>query len=304
MQINPLKLSKCNEYRNLQIVPENTGLDVIHDNRSGEKLEIVLPVFNEEKRIGNILNYYKNFDIVLMDDGSTDRTIELAIQGGATVYRRVGESIGENHFTYYANKITKSGYCFYMMADEFIEKSDLKEAYRHLQSENAVIGVRKIEWIYGEEPRREISSTLGMARGFRRGDAVYDPFDIHNSLHYTNNPDVPIHMVVYDLHHLHIKSMKDEYGKFGRYLYIEIEQMRNRKSTFYRYLRRFVFPIVLSIFWRVWFNKTSLHCKLFKIMEMVIILQLAIMCWIEQKFMPGRERQLTDYSTKYFMDRQ
>lgn len=293
-------MSKHIESRNLQTIPENTGLNLVHDNRSGEKLEIVIPVFNEEKRINNILNYYKEFDIVLMDDGSTDRTIEMAIQGGASVCMKEEKAVGESHFVYYANKITKSGYCFYMMADEFIEKDDLKEAARHLQSENTVIGVRKIEWIYGEEPKTKRSPTLGMARGFRRGSAAYDPYCLHNSLHYINNFDVPMKMFIYDLHHLHIKTIKKEYGKFGRYLDTEIRQRREKKATFYQYFRRFFVPIMVLIFWRVWLNKTSLHCKLFRIMELFIVMQLAIMCWIEQKFMPTEEKQMAEYASRYF----
>lgn len=292
-------MKKYSESKKWQTIPENTGLDVIHDNRTGDKLEIVIPVLNEEKRIGNILNYYKEFDIVLMDGGSTDRTIEMAIQSGATVYKRVGESIGENHFTYYVNKITKSGYCFYMMADEFIDKKDLEEASRHLQSSNAVISVRKIEWIYGEEPKTK-SSTIGMVRGMQRGSAAYDPYHLHNSLQYISNTAEKKKNFVYDLHHLHIKSMRNEYGKFGRYLDIEIRQLRENKATFLRYLRIFVIPILMSAFWRVWFNKTTVQCKLFRIMELVLVAQLALMCWIEQKYMHTVEEQMADYSSKYF----
>lgn len=295
-----MQMSKCTENRNLQTIPENTDLYLVHDNRSGGKLEIVIPVFNEEKRISNILNYYKEFDIVLLDGGSTDRTIELVIQGGATVYTRVGEAVGENHFTYYTNTLSKSGYSFYMMADELINKNDLKEAARYLQHENTVIGVRKIEWIYGEEIKTKRSPGLGMARGFQRGRAAYDPYHIHNSLLYVNNPDMPTKLIVYDLHHLHIKSIKNEYGKFGRYIDIEIRQLREKKTTFLSYLRRFVIPILVLAFWRIWFNKTTIQCKFFRILELVIVAQLAIMCWIEQNFMPPAEKQMTDYSSKYF----
>ncbi len=284
----------------LQTIPENTGLHLIHDNRSGDKLEIVIPVFNEENRIDNILNYYgANFDIVLMDAGSSDRTIEMAIQGGASVYERLGEDAGENHFTFYTNKITKSGYCFYMMADEFIKKSDLKEAYRYLQSGNIVIAVRKIEWIFGEEPKAKMSPASGMVRGLQRNCAAYDPFKMHDSLRYIDNSFAPKKMIVYDLHHLHIKSVKNEYGKFGRYLYIEMSQFIKTGATLYQYFRRYVAPIVIFVFWRAWFNNTSLPAKFFKIMEMVAMTQLSIMCWIEQKFMPSIDEQSAIYSLMY-----
>lgn len=292
-------MTKVNNLKNLQKNPENTGLEVIHDNRSGDKLEIVIPVFNEEKRIANILSYYHEFDIVLMDGGSTDRTIEMAIQGNATVYRRVGEPIGENHFIYYVNKITKSGYCFYMMADHFTNKSNLIETHAHLKNKNSVVRVRQIEWFYGENPNTDTSRTLGMARGFRRGTAGYDPVKFHDSLHHVNNTNDPDCVLIFDLHHLHIRSVKNEYGKIGRYLDAEIYQLIKKKATFYRYFRRFIVPFIVFVLFRVWFNKTSMPRKILKIMEIAISAQIALMCWIEQKFMPSVEEQADYHSSIY-----
>ena len=101
---------KTKKINNLVIRPKDTELQLIFDNRSGERLEIVIPVFNEEKRIINILNYYKGFDVVLLDGGSVDRTIDIASEQKATVYSRVGAGIGENHFVYY-NNVIPSGFC-------------------------------------------------------------------------------------------------------------------------------------------------------------------------------------------------
>ncbi|MCW8966769.1 MAG: glycosyltransferase family 2 protein, partial [Candidatus Pacearchaeota archaeon] len=46
------------------------------------KLSIVIPVYNEEKYIGKCLESlnkqtYKNFEIIIIDDGSTDKTVEI-----------------------------------------------------------------------------------------------------------------------------------------------------------------------------------------------------------------------------------
>ncbi len=284
---------------NVVKIPENTDLKLVFDGRSGAALEIIIPVLNEEKRIGTILKYYKNFDVVLLDGGSSDRTIEMAELHGATVFRRVGEAIGENHFTFYANTLSKSGYCFYMMADEYISKQDLSEAYAQLKKINAVVGVRKVEWIYGEEPAIIRKSNLGMARGFRSGTAAWDPYKIHNSLLYASDCELPEKMVVYDLHHLHIKDVKNEYGKMGRYLNIEVAQMMQSGAKFGVYFRRFAVPFLVQLVWRVWFNKTSFPHKMFKLAEMATAMMLAFMSWLELKFMPTFDGQLTQYKSKY-----
>jgi hypothetical protein len=58
----------------------------------------------------------------------------------------------------------------------------------------------------------------------------------------------------------------------------------------------------VAVFWRIWFNKTSIPCKLFRILELVMASQLAMMCWIEKKFMPSVDEQMACYSSKYFKD--
>ena len=73
--------------------------------------------------------------VKLLDGGSTDATVEIAIRSGATVFTRIGEAIGENHFVYYVNEVTKSGYCFFLMADEFIRKVDLHATFAALQNQ-------------------------------------------------------------------------------------------------------------------------------------------------------------------------
>ena len=279
--------------------PENTNLNLIQDKRSGIKLEIVIPVFNEENRIDNILNYYKEFDIVLLDGGSTDQTINKAIESGVTVYSRVGEACGENHFTYYVNFVSKSGYCFYMMADELIDINNLTKAAEHLKNKNTIIGVRKIEWIYGAEPKIRRSPSKGMPRGFCKGFAIYDPYNLHNSLLYNPNDGLHFEMIVYDLHHLHIKNIKKEYGKYGGYIDIEIKQLIQTGAPISKYCRKFIIPIFMFIFWRAWFNNTKFQFKVFKTLELSVYALLALMCWIEQKFFPSIEKQSTGYSSKY-----
>ena len=282
-------------------IPENTGLVLVHDYRSGGRLELVMPVLNEEKRILNLINYYKDFDIVLMDGGSTDRTIELAEQERVSVFRRTGPHCGENHFVFYANMVSKSGYSFYMMADEFIEANELLDASLKLAGiTNCVINVKKIESIYGCAVRmKKVPPQYGMARGFCRGSAAYDPYDIHNSLHFRGESNVQAKMYIYDIHHLHVKSIKNEYGKMGLYLDIEVDQKIYKKLSFYKYVRRFLVPLLFFVLWRSWFNGLSLSRNLSRALELSTTLHLAAMCWLEQKYLPNIEIQNEIYAERY-----
>lgn len=62
-----------------------------------EKISIIIPVFNEYESIGKVLNDIPKFlinEIVVVDNGSTDGTEEVAIKHGATVIREPQRGYG------------------------------------------------------------------------------------------------------------------------------------------------------------------------------------------------------------------
>lgn len=65
------------------------------------KISIVIPTLNEENNIGSVLNSIKqsiicnkfSYEIIVVDNGSTDKTVEIAKHHGAKVFLRPGVSI-------------------------------------------------------------------------------------------------------------------------------------------------------------------------------------------------------------------
>lgn len=60
--------------------------------KPGRKISIIIPALNEEKQIADVIREVRNrgtaaaiSDIIVVDGGSTDRTVEAAEQAGATV---------------------------------------------------------------------------------------------------------------------------------------------------------------------------------------------------------------------------
>ena len=85
----------------LIIASELIMLELIKDNRTGKKLEIVMPTYNEAERIVYIMKYYgDDFDVVLLDDTSSDSTVTLALEMGATVFKRLVETKKEEAINY------------------------------------------------------------------------------------------------------------------------------------------------------------------------------------------------------------
>lgn len=55
------------------------------------KTVAIIPAFNEEKTIKEVVSKLKNYadQIIVIDDGSRDRTSQTALEAGATVYRHM-----------------------------------------------------------------------------------------------------------------------------------------------------------------------------------------------------------------------
>jgi len=273
-------------------------LKLVHENRSGNRLEIVILTYNEEPRIGNFLEHYgKEFDVVLLDDGSTDGTVQLAIDRGATIFRRTVEHMGENHFVYYVNEATASGLCFYMLADEYCDKQALRFVAEKLNASNCVILGKRVDWAYG----KRLNSPVGAPpRGMRRGMAIFNPNNLHASLEYIKSPAPELHII--DVHHLHLWSMKTYFGTAGRYAHIEIEQQRRRSYAGLRFFKRFVVSEILLLPRRLWRERRSgVAVLLWLTLMSSIVCLLGFICWLEQRFLKKPEKQLEDYA-KFYTD--
>lgn len=272
--------------------------ELIKDNRTGNKLEIFVPTYNEEKRIGNILNYYGNeFDIVLADGNSTDNTVKIAINAGATVFGRLQDNVayGEYYFVGYVNNFTKSGYCFYLFADEYVTIENLRMSFELLQQKKYVIMGLRHDWVYGV--RMPYSSGLS-PKGLFKGIARFNPVNLHQSLEYIIPKDLRLEEIIIDIEHLHICNSRRYYGTAAKYAFVEVEQFMRQKYTIWHFLNRFVKPIIsfpIKKMWRIrnfwiamniWVN----HWAAFLV---------AICCLIERRYLLSPEQQMDKYKNWY-----
>jgi glycosyltransferase involved in cell wall biosynthesis len=274
-------------------------LDLIEDHRTGQRLEIVVPTYNEEHRIVNLLRYYgERFDLVLLDDGSQDGTVPLALAAGATVFRRQGKVIGDSYFAYYANELSQSQMCFYLFADEFISRSNLEAIEQVLREEASVVRCDKAEWVYGHQMR-----TLNHLerRGFRKGSLQYNPDRLHEALQASEQ--AVIYPQRFALQHLHIWSVRNFFGKVGLYTYTEVEQFRRNPHAFRRFFRRYVVSWLGFPFLKAWREKgLSLPRIVFWFLVDLAELVIATLNWLEQKFLMSVQDQLDYYATFYQPD--
>ncbi len=86
-------------------------------------ISIIIPTFNEEANIGQLVKYLKEHqnncscEIIICDGGSTDKTIEIAMNSGAAAV--VSTSKGRSAQMNYGASIAKADILYFVHADSF-----------------------------------------------------------------------------------------------------------------------------------------------------------------------------------------
>jgi glycosyltransferase involved in cell wall biosynthesis len=275
----------------------STKLELIHDSRTGNRLELVIPVFNEQDRLGRIIEAYSDIcDIVIMDGGSTDDTINVAKSGLATVYSRSTMGIyGENFFHHYVNNLTLSGRCFYFFADECISHEDLIECDTELKNGRVVFG-KRIDWLYGKSMDRVACL---IPKGFLRDSAEYKG-SLHSSLHFQDSTSLVKSKFTPNVHHLQRSSYSSDLGKTSGYINTELFFMLKNARFKWLFFRRFIitdvflFPKKLHRYIRAGFINSFIYC-----FYGLISSQIAILILFEKLFLPTLKQQDQIYAIEF-----
>lgn len=222
-------------------------LTLIHDFRSGNKVEIVIPTFNEYINIQRIITAYKEIaDVVLLDDNSTDDTILYAQQNNCTVYKR-NRSLEPTKFApteyavyYYSEYLSKSNKIIKLDADEMITYKTINSINLELEDNEIVLGVRN-DVINGTLYKK---SQAIYPLGFK-SKAIVCIDRLHSAIQPKENKKISNNK--YINYHLDIVVDNDRYGKVGRYTILEINRLKINKIFSYIFFRRFLVPIILFI---------------------------------------------------------
>ena len=275
-------------------------LELIHDNRSGDKMEIVLPTFNEEARAARLAAHYSPwFDVVILDDGSADATVERVIAAGGTVFRRtVKNVICEAHFAHYASAETRSGRCFWMFADEFVPRRQMARIDAALAGGAAGVLCRRVNYFFA----REVKTLTSVGpRGFRRGAARFVPDTLHGGL--ALSPGSLAAPDTCEVHHCHLGSTRGYFGTAGAYAFIEVDEFLRGRHPRRRFLQRYAGSFGAFALFK-WWRETHLSgpARWSIAIERLVILLLATLSWLEQKHLPTAAQQQAAYQAWFEQD--
>lgn len=287
----------------LHVRPPATELTPLFDNRTGVRLEIVVPVKNEQDRVLDFINYYHAYDVVFLDGSSDDSTIDIIRSARQTAFRRSGrDCVGENHYVLYHNFLSRSRYTLYMMIDEFVDLKDIGRVSSHLSMPNTRVFVDKSDFLYGYNLNLNPPSVKGgMPRGAGFSTVVYDDMKLHNSLAFHDSPGAQYLTLTVPLLHLQRGSVASEFGKLGCYSLTQVSQISLSPFPILAWSKQFLSPLILEILWRFWMRKIPFHVRIYYVIWLSSFLVISLLAFIEQKY-SLQKLQLKIYSKYYISE--
>lgn len=108
---------------------------------------IIIPAYNEEAIIGDIVSdiksLYPEFDVIVIDDGSTDETADKAMEAGAKVYSHP-YNIGNGAAIKSGIRVATGDILVFMDGDGQHNPQDIAEFLKHMPEYDMVVGARSI----------------------------------------------------------------------------------------------------------------------------------------------------------------
>jgi glycosyltransferase involved in cell wall biosynthesis len=113
-----------------------------------DKVSVIIPAYNEASTIGNIVNelksLYPDFEIIVIDDHSSDNTAQVAKEAGALVHSHP-YNIGNGASIKTGIRTATGDITVFMDGDGQHDPKDIERLIEHLQDYDMVVGFRSKE---------------------------------------------------------------------------------------------------------------------------------------------------------------
>ncbi len=110
------------------------------------EVTVLIPAYNEEQSIGNTVRrvkmMYPDFEVLVIDDGSTDKTMQEAMHAGANVWPHP-YNIGNGAAIKSGLRVAKGEWIVMMDADSQHNPEDISRLLEYKDQYDMVIGARK-----------------------------------------------------------------------------------------------------------------------------------------------------------------
>jgi glycosyltransferase involved in cell wall biosynthesis len=197
----------------------------IHYNRGMISIGLAIITFNEERTIGRVLDSANFVDkVIIVDSFSTDATVEIAQNKGATVIQRKWSGYADQK--QYCLEQLETDWVLVLDGDECLSdklSSEIQELFKSTPKFNAYHLKRNLFFL-----NRELKHGRGtdlQLRLFKRGEGQYTKRNIHEEIIVTCETSTLKNQVI----HYSSQSIQAELDKITRDTEMELVNYKNQR---------------------------------------------------------------------------
>jgi glycosyltransferase involved in cell wall biosynthesis len=129
-----------------KVMKQKAIIEMETDDLEKPKISIIIPTLNEEKYLDGILcslqnQTLKSFEVIISDDSSTDKTVEMAKKYGAKVVSN--DRIGEYHSRNVGAKHARADILLFTSADALFSERVLEKTVKTFSEDSELIALYK-----------------------------------------------------------------------------------------------------------------------------------------------------------------
>jgi len=214
------------------------------------KLSVGLIVNNEERILGKTLDAIKDLadEIIIIDSGSTDSTIEIAKSRGAKVFLEEWKGFGPQK-----NSVIEkcSGEWILLIDADEVVSPELKEKIKEIieKNENKVYEINRCSVCFGKELKHGGWSNQYATRLWKKGSVKVSD----NLVHEEFLTELPKEKIKEKIYHYTYLTLSDYIARFDRYTTLGAEEYlkRGKKASFFnivinpffKFIRMYIFRL-------------------------------------------------------------
>ncbi len=215
------------------------------------KFSVVIITLNEENNIGKCVRSANKVsdDVIVIDSGSTDNTINVAKENGAKVYNV--DWMGYSRTKNYGVEKAANEWILSMDADEFLSDKLIRSLKNTILENGTIYLINRLSSFLGKWVRHSGWHPEWKKRLYNKNEFHWNDAKVHEELTgYIKPNTIKLDGILYHYSYISEKDVKDKTEKYARLLALEMQRKGKPPKTLkrlfgakYKFINTFIFKL-------------------------------------------------------------